>query len=175
MRKLTLFAVVLLLAFTTYAYAADSVKIGYIDMQGALNESLAGKDAKAALEKLVKERQDKIDEKIALRDKLTADLEKQSVVLSDDAKRQKEDELDKLNRELDRMVSDSNTELQKQQREMEIGIIKDLDTILKDIGKKGNYTVILPAEVVLYSVEGIDVTDEAIKKLDEIYKKKNKK
>jgi Skp family chaperone for outer membrane proteins len=35
--------------------------------------------------------------------------------------------------------------------------------------------VILPAEVVLYSVEGIDITDEVIKKLDDIYKKKNKK
>ena len=175
MKKLTLLAVAMLLVFSTYAFAAEIVKIGYIDMQDALNESLAGKDAKAALEKMVKERQVKIDEKIALRDKLVADLEKQSVVLSDDAKRQKEDDLEKLNRELDRMVSDSNTELQKQQRELELGIIKDLDAILKDIGKNGNYTVILPAEVVLYSVEGIDVTDEAIKRLDVIYKSKSKK
>ena len=67
MKKLTLLAVAMLLVFSTYAFAAEIVKIGYIDMQDALNESLAGKDAKAALEKMVKERQVKIDEKIALR------------------------------------------------------------------------------------------------------------
>jgi outer membrane protein len=143
MRKLMV--VVFLLALSSYAFAADSVKIGFIDMQQSLNESMAGKDAKVALETMVKDRQVKIDEKIALRDKLVAEIEKQSVVLSDDAKRQKEDELDKLSRELERLVSDSNTELQKQQRELELEIIKDLDGILKEIGEEGKYTVILPA------------------------------
>jgi outer membrane protein len=173
MRKLL--TMVFVLALSTYAFAQDSVKIGYVDMQQALNESAAGKEAKTDLEKMVNERQAKIDEKIAMRDKLVAEIEKQSVVLSDDAKRQKQDELEKLGREVERLVSDSNAELQKQQREMELEIVKDLDTILNDIGKGEGYTLILPAEVILYSVEGIDITDEVIKKLNDIHKSKSKK
>jgi outer membrane protein len=173
MRKILI--AVFVLALSTYAFAADSVKIGYIDMQQALNESDSGKEAKADLEKMVKARQVKIDEKIAMRDKLMAEIEKQSVVLSEDAKRQKQDELEQLGRDVERLVSDSNAELQKQPREMELEIIKDLDVILKELGEDGKYTIILPAEVILYSAEGIDITDTVIKKLNEMYKRRSKK
>ncbi len=170
MRKLLTF--VFVLALSTYAFAQDGVKIGYIDMQRALNESEAGKKAKADLEKMIKERGSKIEEKVAVRDKLVSEIEKQSVVLSAEAKRQKEDELDKLTREIERMVSESNAELKKEQRNIETEIVKDLDAIIKEIGKEGNYTMILPAEVILYSEEGADITDQVISKHNEIFKAK---
>lgn len=173
MRKLL--TLVFVLVLSTYAFAQDGVKIGFIDMQKALNESEAGKVAKKELEKMVKERQVKIDEKIALRDKLVAEIEKQSVVLSEEARRQKQDELEKIAREIERMVADSNAELQKQQRELEIEIVKDLDAIITGIGKEGNYTIILPADIILYSAEGTDITDLVIKKHNELYKSKGKK
>ncbi len=173
MRKL--FTLVFVLAFAACAFAQDGVKIGFIDMQQALNESEAGKVAKKELEDMVRERQVKIDEKIALRDKLVAEIEKQSVVLSDEARRQKQDELEKLSREIERMVTDSNTELQKQQRELELEIVRDLDSIITEIGKEGKYTIIVPADIILYSAEGIDITDLVIEKHNKLYKSKGKK
>jgi outer membrane protein len=151
------------------------MKIGYIDMQKALNESEAGKKAKTELEQMVKERQVKIDAKVALRDKLVAELEKQSVVLSEDALRQKQDELDLLTREIERMASDARVELEKSQRELELDIVKDLEGIITKIGKEGEYIIILPAEIILFSVEGIDMTDLVIQKLNERFKSKSKK
>jgi outer membrane protein len=150
------------------------VKIGYIDMQKALNESDAGKKAKAELEQMIKERQVKIDEKVALRDKLLAELEKQSVVLSEEAMRQKQDELDLLSREIERMASDARMELEKSQRELELDIVKDLDGIITKIGKESGYMLILPSDVILFSVEGIDMTDLVVQKLNERFKSKSK-
>lgn len=173
MRKLL--AIFFLLTLSTYAFGQDNVKIGYIDMQKALNESEAGKKAKAELEQMVKEKQVKIDEKVATRDKLVAELEKQSVVLSDEALRQKQDELDLLTREIERMASDARIELEKNQRELELDIVKDLDEIITKIGKEGGYMLILPADVILFSVEGIDITDLVIVKLNERFKSKSKK
>jgi len=169
-----LLTVVFVLALSTYAFAEDAVKIGFVDMQAAANESEAGKAAKKELEKMIKDKQQKTDEKMAVRDKLVAEIEKQSVVLSDEARRQKQDELDKLTREIDRMVSDFNAELQKQQRELEIGIAKELDAIITEIGKEGKYTIIVLDDVVLYSAEGVDITDLVIQRHNERHKAKAK-
>jgi outer membrane protein len=172
MRKLL--TIFFLLALSTYAFGQDSVKIGFIDMQRAINEADAGKKAKAELEGMIKERQVKIDEKMALRDKLVAELEKQAVVLSEEALRQKQDELDLLTREIERMATDARMELEKSQRELELDIVKDLDDIITQIGKEGGYMLILPADVILFSIEGIEITDLVIEELDKRFKSKSK-
>lgn len=163
---------IFVLALATSAFAQDGVKIGYVDMQAALNKSEAGKVAKKELEDAVKERQDKVSEKMAIRDKLVAELDKQSVVLSEDARKQKQAELEKLSREIQRMVEDSNTDLQKRQRELEAEIVRDLDSIITTIGKQGSYTLILPAEVILYSKDGLDITNQVIERHNALYKAK---
>ncbi|MGD2080745.1 MAG: OmpH family outer membrane protein [Nitrospirota bacterium] len=170
MRKIL--TVVFVLALSASAFAQDGMKIGFVDMQRALNESEAGKVARVELEEAVKERQGVISEKMAMRDKLVAELEKQSVVLSEEARKQKQAELATLSREVERMVEESNAELQKRQRELETEIVRDLDSIITTIGKQGGYTLILPAEIILYSVEGLEITGQVIDRHNALYKAK---
>jgi outer membrane protein len=160
------------LVFSTYAFGQEKVKVGFIDMQRAINDSEAGKTAKKDLEGMIKERQGKIDGKIALRDKLLAEVEKQAVVLSEEARAQKEGELEKLVREIERMIADSNTELQQSQRELEVEIFKELQEIIDGVGKEGGYTIILPFDIVLYSPAGNDITDLIIEKHNALFKSK---
>jgi len=57
-------AVLIPLTFTAgSASGADVVKIGYVDLRVALNESEAGKKAKIELESLIKTKQSSIEEK----------------------------------------------------------------------------------------------------------------
>lgn len=160
------------LVFSTYAFGQETVKVGFIDMQRAINDSEAGKTAKKDLENMIKERQGKIDGKIALRDKLLAEVEKQAVVLSEEAMMQKEDELEKLVRETERMIADSNIDLQKSQRELEVEIFKELQEIIDRVGKEGGYTVLLPSDIVLYSPDSNDITDLIIEKHNALFKSK---
>lgn len=95
--------------------AADTVKFGSIDVQKVLNESETGKKAKSDLESLIKTRQSSIDEKGKAIEKLRADIEKQASVLSAEARKNKEDELEKLLREYQRIVQDSQTEIKKKE------------------------------------------------------------
>jgi len=76
--------------------AAAQTKIGYVDLQRALNEVDEGKAAKALLKKDFEEKQRQLDGKKADFEKLRAEFEKQSVVMSDQAKRDKAAELDKV-------------------------------------------------------------------------------
>lgn len=148
--------------------AADPVKFGSMDMQKALNESEAGKKAKSDLEALIKSKESIINEKSKVGEKLRDELEKQSSVLSAEARKSKENELEKLLREYQRAVQDSQAEVKKKEGELTEKIIKELREIVEKIGEEEGYTLIIERGLVLYSNKGIDLTDTVIKKYNEL-------
>jgi outer membrane protein len=149
--------------------AVDALKIGCIEFQKVLNESDAGKKAKADLEILVKSKQTTIDEKGKTIEKMKADLEKQASVLSAEAKKSKEEELEKVLREYQRLVQDSQTEVKKKELELTDTIIKDMRQLVEKIGEEGGYTLIMEKTggMVLYSTKDIDLTDAVIKRYNQ--------
>jgi len=169
MRKVAWLAVVILLLTGTSVFAADTLKIGFVDLVRALNESESGKKAKADLEFLIKSKQVTIDEKGKAIEKGKNDLEKQASVLSQDARKSKEEELERLIREYQRLVSDSQSDVKKKESELTGDILKDIRVIIQKIGQDEGYTLILEnAEgQILYSMKEIDLTDAVIKKHNE--------
>jgi outer membrane protein len=169
MRKVAWLVVVVLLLTGTSVFAADTLKIGFVDLVKALNESESGKKAKADLEFLIKSKQVTIDEKGKTIEKGKNDLEKQASVLSQDARKSKEEELERLIREYQRLVSDSQSEVKKKESELTGDILKEIRTIIQKIGQDEAYTLILEnAEgQILYSKKEIDLTDVVIKKHNE--------
>ncbi len=176
MRKVAWLVVVALLLTGTSVFAADTLKIGYVDLVKALNESEAGKKAKSELEFLIKSKQVAIDEKGKAIEKGKNDLEKQASVLSQDARKSKEDELERLIREYQRLVSDSQAEVKKKEGELTGDILKNIRAIIQKIGQDEAYTLILEnAEgQILYSKKEIDLTDAVIKKHNEANVKSKK-
>ncbi len=161
MKRLLVIALIML--FGSIAYAGE-LKIGIVDVQRALNESEIGKKAKTELEGIIKKRQAEIDQKMLAKDRLAKELEKQQLVLKEEEYNKKQGELESIERELERLISDSNTEIQKLQRERETGILKDLDAIIMQIGKEGDFSLILPAEAIIYFGEGMDITDKVLER-----------
>jgi outer membrane protein len=152
--------------------AADTVKFGSIDVQKVLNESEAGKKAKSDLESLIKSRQSGIDEKGKVIEKLRADIEKQVSVLSAEARKNKEDELEKFFREYQRIVQDSQTEIKKKEGDFTDTILREVRELIEKIGEEEGYTLIIEKGMVLYSNKGIDITDSVLKKYDTFKKSK---
>jgi outer membrane protein len=94
-------------------------------------------------------------------------MEKQASVLSAEARKKKEDELEKLLREYQRIVQDSQAEVKKKEGELTEAIIKESREIIGKIGEEEGYTLIIEKGMVLYSNKGIDITDSVLKKYDE--------
>jgi outer membrane protein len=141
-------------------------KIGYVDLQRALNDSNAGKKAKAefktrvdGLEKQLKAKKEEVD-------RLKAQLEKQSVVLSDLERRKLEGDFQHKTLDLKRRFEDSQVELQKKDAELTGKILKGLQKIVKDIGDDRGYDLVLElgASPVLYYKKGDDLTEEVLEK-----------
>jgi outer membrane protein len=148
------------------APAADTAKFGAIDIQKVLNESEAGKKAKSDLESLIKSKQANIDEKGRAIDKLKSDMEKQSSILSEDARKKKEDELERMVRVYQHLVQDSQAELKKKESELTDGILKQIRDMVDKIGEEEGYTIIFEKGTVLYSSKGIDITEDVLKRFD---------
>lgn len=146
-------------------YAAD-IKMGFVDLVKALNESDSGKKAKADLEFLINSIQKKVDEKGKNIEKLRAELEKQSSVLSEESRKTKEAELERLLRDYQRLVTDSQNDVKKREGEFTANIIKEIRKIIKKIGEEQGYTFILENTdgIVLYSEKALDLTDEVLKR-----------
>ncbi len=152
--------------------AADTVKIGIIDVQKVLNESETGKKAKYDLEALIKTKQVSIDEKGKAIEKSKSDIEKQSSVLSAEARKNKEDELEKLLREYQRIVQDSQAEIKKKEAEFTDSILREIRELIEKTGEEEGYTIIIEKGMILFSNKGMDISDTILKKYDALKKSK---
>lgn len=159
--------IALLVAKNTFA--ADNAKIGYVDLRLALNESETGKKAKADLESLIKTKQVTVDEKGKSIEKLKTEVEKQASVLSAEAKKTKEEEIERMMRDYQRLVQDSQAEIKKKESEATASIIKEIRDVIDKIGREENYSLILEnfEGIILYSKKDLDITDKVIKRYNE--------
>jgi|RhiMethySRZTD1v2_1073278.scaffolds.fasta_scaffold235278_2 outer membrane protein len=165
-RRLTQWGLLVAMVAWLAPASAWAFKIGYVDLQRALNESSTGKKAKAefktkvdGLEKQLKEKKDEVE-------RLKSQLEKQSVVLSDVERRKLEGEFQHKQLDLKRRFEDSQVELQKKDAELTGKILKGLQKIVKDIGDQRGYDLVLElgASPVLYYKKGDDLTEEVLQK-----------
>ena len=137
MKKVTvLLAALVITAFALASAHAADMKIGYVDLQKALNESTAGKKAKEKFTAEVKRAESEITRKKEELERLGGSLEKQGSMLKDEAKAEKEKEFIQLQKDYERKVKDYKDELQIKDAQYTRGILADLVDIIKKYGRK---------------------------------------
>jgi outer membrane protein len=144
--------------------AAADVKIGYVDLQRALNESAAGKKAKEDFRGQVDKLEGQLKGKKEELDRLKEELERKGTVMADDQRRKLETEFEQKRLDLKRRFEDSQAELQKKDQELTGKIIQDLQAIIKEVGDRDGFTLILElgSSPVLYFKKSADITDEVL-------------
>lgn len=165
-----------------WAGQAPALKVGIVDLDRSLKESVAGKQALQTLkqfrDKVMKEinekKRVKEQKESTLRD-LQTELTTQSVVLSEVAKQDKEETYRRQVRELRRFIDDSNRfieeserDLREREAELTSRLLRDLLDIIKAIGREENFTIIFEKNerFLLFAADAIDLTDKIIKRFD---------
>jgi outer membrane protein len=160
----------------------SALKVGIVDLDRALKESASGKQALSTLkqfrDKVVKEINDKKRQKdtkeTTLRD-LQTELTSQSMVLSDAAKRDKEETYRRQVRELRKFIDDSNRfieeserELREREAELTSRLLRDLLEIVRAVGREESFTIIFERNdrILLFVADAIDLTEKIIKRFD---------
>ena len=152
--------------------SAAEVKIGVMNVQRVLLESTSGAAAKAMFEAKAKDLKGKFQQEENVLKTMQQDIEKKSSAWSAEKKEAQVREYQKKGREYQVKTEDARFELkQLQDKELE-PILKTLQTVVEDFGKKNGYTVILDSKIgVLYSNSAIDVSASLTKALDQAMKR----
>ncbi len=147
--------------------AAD-IKIGVLDMKRLQQRSANFQKIREELKRKYNALQKKLDAERAQIEKLEKELQKQSMMLSLDAKENKEMELGKLTRHYKYMVGEVTQEMKDAEFEATRKVGKEIEKIVEKIGKKEGFTVILEQGTVglVYYNKTIDITAQVIKAYD---------
>lgn len=144
--------------------SAQEIKIGYVDLQRALNDSEAGRKAKEEFKKQVDKLQVDLKRKKDELDNLKDRLEKKALVMKEDERREMEKDYQRKLRDFERDYKDSQGELQLKDNELTRDLLLELQGVIAEYGKNGKYTVILElsSSSVLYGDPSVDLTDQII-------------
>jgi len=160
----------LIVLFVPRAGAQERVKIGFIDIQRAISESTAGKRAKDKFQSQVKKAEaDLLKEKQEL-ERLKGDLDKKGPLMKEEERRNLEADLQRRYVNYQRTMGDQQQELRQREGALTADILKDLEKIVNEVGKSEKFTLILERNQILYSDQGIDVTNKVI----ELFNSRNK-
>jgi outer membrane protein len=143
--------------------AHAQMKFAYVDVQRALNECDAGKRAKAdfqgkvtTLEGHLQRQQNEVQ---ALKD----EMEKKGMLMNPDQRQALQDQyMDKL-KNFERDYKDSKDELQAKDQEVTAKIVHDLAQVIRTIGERDNYTMVMEKGSILWGAPQIDITDQVIR------------
>jgi len=143
---------------------AEEIRVGVVDMQKAIQSVEAGKKAKSQLEKEFNARKKDLQAEESSLKKMGEEFRKQSLALTDDARRKKQAELQERILKFQELTQRSQQEIQQKEQELTQPIVVKLRTVISDLAKQKGYTVVLEKNdnMVLYSLEKDDLTNEVV-------------
>lgn len=155
-----------MLLFGATAAQAEAMKVGYVDMKSAIDNTAdyqrGMKRLKAMQEQKVKELQ-ALGEKISQQEKA---LLGQSMAMSPDRLAQKQQELKSMRTEFQRKQQDAQEALSAEKNRLDMGIGAKFQKVVSNYGKKNGYDMIMPRPMFLYVDPKHDITADITKLLD---------
>jgi outer membrane protein len=141
-------------------------KVGYVDLQRALNEVADGRAAKAKLKKEFDVRQKELDDKQEELKKLQADLQAKADVMTEDARRKAQAEMDQKLMAVSRLYATLQKELQQKEHDATKGIFARMSSIIKSIAEAEGVSMVFEKtdSGLLFAQPSLDLTNELIRR-----------
>lgn len=164
---MTLAGMVLLL--TPAVTAQSTARIGYVDVQRVFARSSAGVAAREQIERDKATMQKDLDARRVEIEKLEEEMVKKGALLSTEARKDKQEALDRKKRDFRRLLDDYQRELEKKERELIQKSLQEVAGVVERFGKQRGYLLIVERRNagVMYGAAEADLTDEIIKAYDQ--------
>jgi Skp family chaperone for outer membrane proteins len=150
--------------FANVQPALADTKIATVDFQRALNETTEGKNATTRLQNMFNERKAALDKLKTSLDAMTADYQKQQMLLSDTARKQKEEEINQAYFQFQQATQQYEGEFQTAYNQAMQTLIDKLKKVATTIATEKQVTLLVELNEggVLYASPSIDITAELI-------------
>ena len=146
----------------------QGAKIAYVNLQAIAQLSVEGKAAQSKVEALTKQKQNEIAEKTKGVQANQQKLQTGGGVMSDEARLQLEREIQSQTRDLERMQQDAQEDLNLLQQQLQAEFQKKLFPVLEQLSREKDLLLLFSAADagLIWAADGLDLTLEAVKKLD---------
>jgi outer membrane protein len=167
-RNNSILSMLALVLFATAYTAHAEVKIGFVDMQKAIQETTAGKKAKKDLEDEFNKKKKDLDKREADIKKMGEDFEKRSMAMNEQSRVKKQTEIQGEMRKYQELAAKSQLDIQKRERDLTQPIVVKLRSIIEDIAKKEDFTAVLEKseQSVMWAKKDLDLTERVVKEYD---------
>ena len=147
--------------------ASDEAKFAFVDVQKILTLSYAGKEAKAKFDSDVLKAEMEKNSREQELNKLNAELEKQSVHLSETERIAKQEIYEHKFQEYQQFVTKTTEELRAESAELVNSIVRTITNVVQDYGRKAGFLCIFfKNESMLYLDDKVDITDAILQALN---------
>ncbi|HEY1852819.1 MAG TPA: OmpH family outer membrane protein [Candidatus Binataceae bacterium] len=166
MRNRLIIGFAMLLAIATVAPAHADVKLAYVDIQRALNDCRNGKAAKAEFRGRLQRVQEQLEGEQSEVQRLKDELEKKGPLMQPDQRQSLEEQYSRKLRDFQDDYKSTRESLQEKDNEITGAIVRDLATIVRQIGVKNGYTMVMEKGNLLWATPATDITDDVIRNYD---------
>jgi len=148
------------------ASAADSVAI--VDLKKAISESASGKAAETKLKSIADKMQEEFKPKQERVKRLREELETQRFVLSKEARQERELDIVKQSRDLERELEAAQEDLQIEERKLTQPILENILSSVKALARDEGIDLVLERSnpALIYYGEALDITDKVIERVN---------
>ena len=164
------FTSILVLSFISISHA--QLKIGYVDSQKILGQYQEAIDAQNKLEEIRNQYQAEYEAKVREYQALAEEIESQSLLLSEEKKKEKLRELQQKATSIDQYkyekLNPEGGEFYRKNQELFKPIIDKVNSVINKIGTVDEYDLILDASsgVILHAMPKYDITAKVLEELN---------
>lgn len=166
MRYRLIIGVVTLLAIAAASTARAEVKLAYVDIQRALNDCRNGKAAKTEFRGRLQRVQSQLQGEQSEVQRLKDELEKKGPLMQPEQRQSLEQQYTRKLRDFQDDYKNTRDTLQQKDNEITGAIVRDLTTIVRQIGQKNGYTMVMEKGNLLWATPTTDITDDVIRGYD---------
>jgi outer membrane protein len=157
---------VTLLAMAATTAARADVKLAYVDIQRALNDCRNGKSAKAEFRGRLERVQSQLEGEQSEVQRLKDELEKKGPLMQPEQRESLEQQYTRKLRDFQDDYKNTRDSLQEKDNQITGAIVRDLATIVRELGEKNGYTMVMEKGNLLWAIPSIDITDDVIRNYD---------
>src|SRR6516225_11386425 len=156
----------LLMGMAVAVTAQADVRLAFVDVQRALNECRASKAAKTEFRGRIERLQAQLEGEQSDVERLKRELEQKGSLMQPDQRQNLEEDYEKKLRHFQDDYKNSRDELQEKDSQVTGAIVRDLATVVREIGAKNGYTMVMEKGTLLWAIPATDITDQVIRAYD---------
>lgn len=160
------FVLLFLFLFSISTFAADTLKIGVVDLQKIMQNATRVKHINADLKKKYDQRKSTIlSKQNALKTKIK-NFQRDSAVMKASKRDSLQQKIANEERDFQRMQQDFQQDLAADQNRMMQEFLTHLKDVVETYSRGQGYDLVLQKDAVPYTSERVDITDNVLKKLN---------